>query len=68
MTGFFIGMLVGAILWAQMFPQNVVKNDIEQNIKKVKDSPGTNIEFEQPETTNGKPKRFLGILWKKKLK
>jgi len=63
---FLFGVLVGMVLALKLFPPSLVQNEIEQNIKKVKDSPGTVVtqehqDFDEPK----KPKKFLGIFKRK---
>ncbi len=60
---FLLGVLVGMVLTLKLFPPSLVQNEIEQNIKKVKDSDGTIITQTPGEP---KPKKFLGIFKRKK--
>ncbi len=62
---FLLGFIVGMVVTLKVFPPYLIKNEIEQTIKKVKDSPGTIVTQTDDQKPGIPPKKFLGIFKRK---
>ncbi len=62
---FLLGVLVGMVVTLKLFPPSLIKNEIEQTVKKIKDSPGSSVALSDTEKTPAVGHRFLGIFKRK---